>query len=69
MKVALPVAVKFLPKDNKEICRSLTSYLSLVVIDNASLLAEQIPRILDSIILGKFQLLETVRVEPTIFWL
>ncbi|XP_064642367.1 ventricular zone-expressed PH domain-containing protein homolog 1-like [Lineus longissimus] len=64
MKVALPVAVKFLPKDNKEICRSLTSYLSLVVIDNASLLAEQIPRILDSIILGNPGL---VRVLPQIY--
>lgn len=49
MKVAIPVAVKFLNKGSKELCRSLTSYLSLSAIMNADLLAMHVRPITDSI--------------------
>jgi hypothetical protein len=57
MKRALPVAVKFLHKGNKELSRNMSSYLSLAAIDNADLLAKHIQLIIDSIISGnKFTL-------------
>jgi hypothetical protein len=53
MKRALPVAVKFLHKGNKELSRNMSSYLSLAAIENADLLAKHIQLIIDSIISGK----------------
>jgi hypothetical protein len=52
MKRALPVAVKFLHKGNKELSRNMSSYLSLAAIENADLLAKHIQLIIDSIISG-----------------
>lgn len=54
MRLALPVTVKFLHKGNKELCRNLSSYLSLAAINNAELLSKHIQPIIDSIISGKF---------------
>lgn len=56
MRRALPVAVKFLHKGNKELSRNMSSYLSLAAIENADLLSKHIQLIIDSIISGKFQL-------------
>lgn len=52
MKRALPVAVKFLHKGNRELSRNMSSYLSLAAIENADLLALHIQPIIDSIISG-----------------
>lgn len=54
MKLALPVAVKFLHRGNKELSRNLSSYLSLAAINNAELLAIHVQPIIDSIISGNF---------------
>jgi hypothetical protein len=53
MKRALPVAVKFLHKGNKELSRNMSSYLSLAAIESVDLLAKHIQLIIDSIISGK----------------
>lgn len=53
MRRALPVAVKFLHKGNKELSRNMSSYLSLAAIENADLLSKHIQLIIDSIISGK----------------
>lgn len=53
MKLAVPVAVKFLHKGNKVLSRNLSSYLSLAALDNAELLAMHIQPIIDSVISGK----------------
>lgn len=55
MELALPVAVKFLHKGNKELSRNLSSYLSLAAISNADLLANHVQPIIDSFIAGKHQ--------------
>lgn len=52
MERALPVAVKFLHKGNKEMSRNMASYLSLAAIDHASLLSPHVQPIMDSIISG-----------------
>ncbi|UYV66387.1 VEPH1 [Cordylochernes scorpioides] len=53
MKMAVPIAVKFLHRGNKELSRNLSSYLSLAAINNAELLAPHIQPIIDSIIAGR----------------
>lgn len=53
MQRALPVAVKFLHKGNKELSRNMASYLSLAAIEHASLLTPHVQPIMDSIISGK----------------
>lgn len=53
MELALPVAVKFLHKGNKELSRNLSSYLSLAAISNADLLAHHVQPIIDSFISGE----------------
>lgn len=63
MKLALPVAVKFLHRGNKELSRNLSSYLSLAAINNAELLAVHVQPIIDSIISGKFQILWNVMIQ------
>ena len=57
MRQALPVAVQFLLKGNKEICRNLTSYLSLAAIDNALSLAQDasMDAIIESIEKGRWK--------------
>ena len=52
MELALPVAVKFLHKGNRELSRNLSSYLSLAAINNSDLLAQHIQPIIDSFISG-----------------
>lgn len=52
MEIALPVAVKFLHKGNRELSRNLSSYLSLAAINNSELLAQHIQPIIDSFISG-----------------
>lgn len=54
MKRALPIAVKFLHKGNRELSRNMAPYLSLAAIDNADLLSKHIQLIIDSIISGRF---------------
>ncbi|KAE8740818.1 hypothetical protein FOCC_FOCC013672 [Frankliniella occidentalis] len=64
MRRALPVAVKFLHKGNKELSRNMSSYLSLAAIENADLLSKHIQLIIDSIISGNFSL---CRVVPQVY--
>lgn len=52
MQRALPVAVKFLHKGNKELSRNMASYLSLAAMEHASLLTPHVQPIMDSIISG-----------------
>lgn len=54
MQRALPVAVKFLHKGNRELSRHMASYLSLAAIEHASLLTPHVQPIMDSIISGKY---------------
>lgn len=60
MKVALPVAVQFLPKGNRELSRNLASYLSLAAIDYAYLLSPHIDSIINSILAGNYGLLRVL---------
>lgn len=53
MALALPVAVKFLHKGNRELSRNMSSYLSLAAIEAADLLALHIQPIIDSVISGQ----------------
>lgn len=55
MELALPVAVKFLHKGNKDLSRNMSSYLSLAAIEHAELLAQHIQPIIDSVISGKIE--------------
>ncbi|XP_030386427.1 protein melted [Scaptodrosophila lebanonensis] len=57
MKIALPIAVQFLPKGNKELSRNLASYLSLAANDYAYLLSPHVEFIMDSIMSGNYGLL------------
>lgn len=52
MQRAIPVAVKFLHKGNKELSRNMASYLSLAAIEHAPLLSPHVQPIMDSIISG-----------------
>ena len=61
---AIPVAVKFLHKGNKDLSRNLSSYMSLAVIENADILSRYIQPVLDSVITGNFSL---ARVLPAIY--
>ncbi|XP_035697517.1 ventricular zone-expressed PH domain-containing protein-like isoform X2 [Branchiostoma floridae] len=64
MKLAVPVAVKFLQQGNRELSRNMSSYLSLAAIENAGLLARHTKHIIDSIIAGNRSL---IRVLPQIY--
>ncbi len=48
MEQVVPVAARFLHQGNKGLVRSVSSYLSLVAIGNAALLARNVTPILDS---------------------
>ncbi|NWV35591.1 MELT protein, partial [Grantiella picta] len=64
MALAVPVAVKFLQRGNKELCRNMSSYLSLAAIAEAELLAEHTEIIVKSVLQGNSLLL---RVLPALF--
>nr|XP_020844545.1 ventricular zone-expressed PH domain-containing protein homolog 1 isoform X2 [Phascolarctos cinereus] len=64
MALAVPVAVKFLQRGNKELCRNMSSYLSLAAITNPDLLAEHTDAIVKSILQGNSMLL---RVLPSVY--
>ncbi|NWI86278.1 MELT protein, partial [Pitta sordida] len=64
MALAVPVAVKFLQRGNKELCRNMSSYLSLAAIAKAELLAEHTDTIVTSVLQGNSMLL---RVLPALY--
>ncbi|KFQ26858.1 Ventricular zone-expressed PH domain-containing protein 1, partial [Mesitornis unicolor] len=64
MALAVPVAVKFLQRGNKELCRNMSSYLSLAAIAKADLLAEHTDTIVKSVLQGNVLLL---RVLPALY--
>uniref|UniRef100_A0A131XW49 Putative ph domain protein melted n=1 Tax=Ixodes ricinus TaxID=34613 RepID=A0A131XW49_IXORI len=64
MKLALPVAIKFLHRGNKELSHNLSSYLSLAAVNNAELLSPHVQPIVDSVISGNYAL---ARVLPSIY--
>uniref|UniRef100_A0A6I8STX6 Ventricular zone-expressed PH domain-containing 1 n=1 Tax=Xenopus tropicalis TaxID=8364 RepID=A0A6I8STX6_XENTR len=50
MLLAIPVAVKFLWRGNKELCRNMSSYISLAAIAKADLLADHTEAIVNSVL-------------------
>nr|XP_032661410.1 ventricular zone-expressed PH domain-containing protein homolog 1 isoform X5 [Chelonoidis abingdonii] len=50
MALAVPVAVKFLQRGNKELCRNMSNYLSLAAITKADLLADHTDAIVNSVL-------------------
>uniref|UniRef100_A0A8D2ATE0 Ventricular zone expressed PH domain containing 1 n=1 Tax=Sciurus vulgaris TaxID=55149 RepID=A0A8D2ATE0_SCIVU len=52
MALAIPIAVKFLHRGSKELCRSMSNYLCLAAITKADLLAEHTEVIVRSILQG-----------------
>ncbi|NXO01786.1 MELT protein, partial [Rhinopomastus cyanomelas] len=64
MALAVPVAVKFLRRGNKELCRNMSSYLSLAAIAKADLLADHTNTIVQSVLQGNTMLL---RVLPALY--
>lgn len=64
MALAIPIAVKFLHRGNKELCRNMSNYLSLAAITKADLLADHTEVIIKSIIQGNTMLL---RVLPAVY--
>ncbi|KAM9231696.1 ventricular zone-expressed PH domain-containing protein homolog 1 isoform 2-T2 [Leptosomus discolor] len=64
MALAVPVAVKFLQRGNKELCRNMSSYLSLAAIAKADLLADHTDAIVRSVLQGNSMLL---RVLPALY--
>ncbi|NXG15622.1 MELT protein, partial [Grallaria varia] len=64
MALAVPVAVKFLQRGNKELCRNMASYLSLAAIAKVELLAEHTDPIVSSVLQGNSMLL---RVLPALY--
>lgn len=54
MVLAVPVAVRFLQRGNRELSRNMSSYLSLAAIAEADLLAEHTEAITLSVLAGKF---------------
>ncbi|XP_074009819.1 ventricular zone-expressed PH domain-containing protein homolog 1 isoform X2 [Numenius arquata] len=64
MALAVPVAVRFLQRGNKELCRNMSSYLSLAAIAKADLLADHTDTIVKSVLQGNSMLL---RVLPALY--
>lgn len=64
MALAIPIAVKFLHRSNKELCRNMCNYLSLAAITKADLLADHTEVIVKSILQGNTMLL---RVLPAVY--
>lgn len=63
MQLAIPAVVMLLDCDNCDLCRSVSSYLSLAAIDNAELLAEHTELIVASVLKGKCHVLGQVLPE------
>ena len=53
MSQAIPAVVSFLECSNKDLVRSVASYLSLATIDNAHLLAQHMTLVLDTVLKGE----------------
>ncbi|XP_068174198.1 ventricular zone-expressed PH domain-containing protein [Antennarius striatus] len=64
MVLAVPVAVRFLQRGNRELSRNMSSYLSLAAIAKADLLAEHTQAITLSVLGGNHMLL---RVLPSVY--
>ncbi|XP_039478579.1 ventricular zone-expressed PH domain-containing protein isoform X2 [Oreochromis aureus] len=64
MVLAVPVAVRFLHRGNRELSRNMSSYLSLAAIAKADLLAEHTEAITVSVLGGNHMLL---RVLPSVY--
>ncbi|XP_072248824.1 ventricular zone-expressed PH domain-containing protein [Leuresthes tenuis] len=64
MVLAVPVAVRFLQRGNRELSRNMSSYLSLAAIAKADLLAEHTKAITVSVLGGNHMLL---RVLPSVY--
>ncbi|XP_004682371.1 PREDICTED: ventricular zone-expressed PH domain-containing protein homolog 1 isoform X2 [Condylura cristata] len=64
MALAIPIAVKFLQRGNKELSRNMSNYLSLAAITKAELLADHTEVIVKSILQGNAMLL---RVLPSVY--
>ncbi|XP_064418289.1 ventricular zone-expressed PH domain-containing protein isoform X2 [Latimeria chalumnae] len=64
MALAVPVAVNFLQRGNKELCRNMSSYLSLAAIAKADLLVDHTETIMKSVLQGNSMLL---RVLPSVY--
>ncbi|XP_031429576.1 ventricular zone-expressed PH domain-containing protein [Clupea harengus] len=64
MALAVPVAVRFLQRGNRELSRNMSSYLSLAAIAKAELLAEHTEAITCSVLEGNHMLL---RVLPSVY--
>ncbi|XP_052036356.1 ventricular zone-expressed PH domain-containing protein homolog 1 isoform X3 [Apodemus sylvaticus] len=64
MVLAVPIAVKFLHRGSKELCRNMSNYLSLAAITKADLLADHTEGIVKSILQGNAMLL---RVLPAVY--
>ncbi|XP_071999036.1 ventricular zone-expressed PH domain-containing protein homolog 1 isoform X1 [Engystomops pustulosus] len=64
MSLAVPVAMRFLQRGNKELCRNMSSYISLVAIAKADLLVDHTETIIKSILQGNTMLL---RVLPSVY--
>ncbi|KAM4627784.1 LOW QUALITY PROTEIN: ventricular zone-expressed PH domain-containing protein [Polymixia lowei] len=64
MALAVPVAVRFLQRGNRELSRNMSSYLSLAAIAKAELLAEHTEAITLSVLGGNHMLL---RVLPSVY--
>ncbi|XP_066221975.1 ventricular zone-expressed PH domain-containing protein homolog 1 [Saccopteryx leptura] len=64
MALAIPIAVRFLHRGNKELCRNMSIYLSLAAITQANLLAEHTEVIVKNILQGNAMLL---RVLPAVY--
>ncbi|XP_053317368.1 ventricular zone-expressed PH domain-containing protein homolog 1 isoform X3 [Spea bombifrons] len=64
MSLAVPVAVKFLQRGNRELSRNLSSYISLAAIAKADLLVDHTVAIVSSVLQGNSMLL---RVLPSVY--
>ncbi|XP_029699551.1 ventricular zone-expressed PH domain-containing protein isoform X1 [Takifugu rubripes] len=64
MALAIPVAVRFLQRGNRELSRNMSSYLSLAAIVEVDLLAEHTEAIMLSVLGGNHMLL---RVLPSVY--
>ncbi|XP_038141472.1 ventricular zone-expressed PH domain-containing protein [Cyprinodon tularosa] len=64
MALAVPVAVRFLQRGNRELSRNMSSYLSLAAIAKADLLAEHTGAITVSVLEGNHMML---RVLPSVY--
>ncbi|XP_005094008.1 ventricular zone-expressed PH domain-containing protein homolog 1 isoform X2 [Aplysia californica] len=56
MTLTIPAVVQFLDCDNKDLVRSVASYLSLATIDNADLLAHHMTLVLSTVLKGNYLL-------------